>query len=98
MTNRTSKKMSQSNEAFQEKWNQKQIDASLIANARIEWIQTVRKITADLLAQYFAMLSTTERDAIERAYSISLEKTELLILFFGHEDQDTYYSKQREPI
>ena len=42
ITNYTMVKTSRSNEQLKERWNQKNIDASLIASARIEWIQKVR--------------------------------------------------------
>lgn len=85
-TNKTTKKINESNNEMQEKWNQKNIDANLIANARIEWIQKVRNISAELISLYFSMLNSEGDDTIQTAFNHSIEKTELLILYFGHED------------
>jgi hypothetical protein len=38
---------------FQSAWNQKQLDVNLKSKARIEWIQKVRNITAELIALYY---------------------------------------------
>lgn len=88
MTNRTTKKINKSNEELQEKWNQKNIDATLIANARIEWIQKVRNTTAELLALYFEVINTVDKETLLESVIKAQEKTELLILFFGHEEQN----------
>ena len=58
--NETQRKINDENLALKEKWNietlqfqqkinQSNIDANLIATARIDWIQNVRKITAELI-------------------------------------------------
>lgn len=86
MTNKTTKKINQSNNEMQEKWNQKNIDANLIANARIEWIQKVRNISAELISLYFSILNLESIEKIQTAFNHSIEKTELLILYFGHEN------------
>ena len=62
LSNRTSKNLYAKNEKQQEKWNQKKIDAQLIAHARIEWIQNVRNTTAELISLYFALLNTYDKD------------------------------------
>lgn len=85
LTNRTTKKISESNEKLQEKWNQKNIDASLTASARIEWIQNVRNTTADLMRCYYDILNATNVSEIEKALIDSQQKTELLALYFGPE-------------
>ena len=85
LTNRTTKKISESNEKLQEKWNQKNIDASLTASARIEWIQNVRNTTADLMRCYYDILNATNISEIEKALIDSQQKTELLALYFGPE-------------
>nr|WP_295683791.1 hypothetical protein [uncultured Lachnoclostridium sp.] len=87
LTNRTTKKINESNSKLQEKWNQKNIDASLIANARIEWIQKVRNTTAELVALYFEALNVVDKDILLDTVVKAQEKTELLILFFGHEEK-----------
>lgn len=84
------------NAAFQEKWNQKNIDASLTASARIEWIQNVRNTTAELLRYYFDILNTADSVKIEEALINSQQKTELLALYFGPEnDQQSVSSDSR---
>lgn len=85
LTNRTTKKISESNEKLQEKWNQKNIDASLTASARIEWIQNVRNTTADLMRYYYDILNASNPEEIEKALIDSQQKTELLALYFGPE-------------
>lgn len=85
-TNKTTKRINESNNKLQEKWNQKNIDANLIASARIEWIQKVRNLSAELLSLYFSILNYEDADKIQVTFSNTIEKTELLILYFGHED------------
>lgn len=85
ITNTTTKKISKANAQLQDSWNQKNIDANLIANARIEWIQNVRRTTAELLTHYFAMLKTADQTNIYAELLTSQEKTELLCLYFGPE-------------
>lgn len=42
---------------LQNHWNKQKIDADLKSKSRIEWIQTVRKLTAELLSVYYKILS-----------------------------------------
>lgn len=95
--NEIQKKINDKNIALQEKWNhetlqfqekinQANIDANLIASARIEWIQKVRNVSAELLSLYFSMLNSKDAEKIQIAFNNSIEKTELLVLYFGHED------------
>jgi len=93
LTNKTTKNISKENAIFQEKWNQKNIDASLTANARIEWIQNVRNTTAELLGYYFDILNTADSAKIEEALINSQQKTELLALYFGPESL-----RQKPPV
>lgn len=97
--NEIQKKINDENIALQEKWNgetlqfqekinQANIDANLIASARIEWIQKVRNLSAELLSLYFSMLNSKNAESIQTAFNHSIEKTELLILYFGHEDDN----------
>ncbi|WP_028830134.1 hypothetical protein [Proteocatella sphenisci] len=88
VTNLTTKKISESNEKSQEKLNQKNIEANLIAKARIEWIQKVRNTTAELLALYFKVINTVDKEHLLEYVIKAQEKTELLILYFGHEEQN----------
>lgn len=86
LTNQTTKKINKSNAELQEKWNQKNIDASLTASARIEWIQNVRNTTSELIRHYFDILNTSDSIKIEQALIDSQQKTELLALYFGPEN------------
>lgn len=88
MTNRTTKKINTSNEKLQEKWNQKNIDASLTASARIEWIQKVRNTTSELIVLYYEALNTVDAKDLLETVIKAQGKTELLILFFGHEEKE----------
>lgn len=96
--NEIQKKINDENLALQEKWNsetlqfqekinQANIDANLIATARIEWIQNVRNVTADLLTSYFSILNSADVEIVQTNFNDSIKKTELLILYFGHENK-----------
>lgn len=84
-TNSISKKINQNNGELQEKLNQKNIDANLKAKARIEWIQNVRKTSAELISIYYQLLNSTDKKILLETFISSQEKVELLILFFGSE-------------
>lgn len=85
-TNYTTRKISKDNERQLYELNQKNIDANLVANARIEWIQNVRRTTAELIAQYFSIINTLDKEILTDAVLKANEKTQLLILYFGPED------------
>lgn len=95
MTNRTTKKINKENSRLQEKWNQKNIDANLIAQARIEWIQNVRKTTSELLVHYFSMINLRNLENIDQELLDSQEKNELLILYFGNDSIERNYPRER---
>lgn len=95
MTNRTTKKINKENSRLQEKWNQKNIDANLIAQARIEWIQNVRKTTSELLVHYFSMINLRNLENIDQELLDSQEKNELLILYFGNDSIKRNYPRER---
>lgn len=84
---KTSKKIHEQSTEFQNEWNQKTIDANLIAQARIEWIQNVRKTTSQLLVHYFAMLNASNIERLDQELLASQEQNELLILYFGNEKE-----------
>lgn len=87
ITNITTKRISKSNEELQYILNQRNIDANLVASARIEWIQKVRNTTAELISQYFLIINTLDKGVLTEALLKAKEKTELLILYFGPEDE-----------
>lgn len=70
-TNNTTKKLTKDN-----------INANITAKARIEWIQSVRKATAELITAYHKLLSV-KSDECKREVQ---EKTALFVLFFGPDD------------
>lgn len=85
MTTRTTDKINKENIELQNKWNQRNIDANLIAQARIQWIQNVRKTTSELLMHYFSMINLGNLENIDQELLNSQEKTELSILYFGND-------------
>ena len=89
--------MNDENIALQEKWNnetlqlqakinQANIDANLIAASRIDWIQNVRKTTAELITLVNKCLNTIEKEILLDVTLQAKEKIELLILYFGNEN------------
>lgn len=55
------------------------------ANARVEWIQKVRNVTAELISTYSSALNEDDNAILERIIVNAREKVELLILYFGPE-------------
>ncbi|MDQ0216575.1 hypothetical protein J2S13_003037 [Oikeobacillus pervagus] len=55
------------------------------ANARVEWIQNVRNVTAEIISTYSASLNEDDPKKLEKIIVEVREKIERLILFFGHE-------------
>lgn len=87
-------KLNDTNNAFQDKWNRKTIEANLIANARIEWIQNVRNTTVSLIIAFYRALSATDEATRGSCLTSVQEKTELLILYFGPEKNKNNNSKE----
>ena len=83
ITTRTTKRVSKKN-----------IDAHITANARIEWIQNVRKATAELLSVYYSVLIENDIEKKQDSLQRSREKKELLILFFGPDKDKNSESKK----
>ena len=73
------------NTKFQQKWNQKQLDADLTSKARIEWIQKVRDNTAELISIFYKMLKEVSKENLFKELTEAKNRSELLILFFGPE-------------
>ena len=55
------------------------------ANARVEWIQKVRNVTAELISTYYSVLNEDNVDELQKAIISAREKVELLVLYFGPE-------------
>lgn len=87
-------KLIEQQQEFEEKWNQKKIDADLKANARIEWIQKVREATSSFYSSCNDLLKASslakENDDIDEKYIRELllnarQTGAILILYFGPE-------------
>ncbi|NLT09636.1 MAG: hypothetical protein GXY08_09055, partial [Ruminococcus sp.] len=66
---------------FEEKWNQKKIDADLKAKARIEWIQRVREATSIFITSCYSMAKMIDfgnKDEQTKAYINAKENATLL--------------------
>lgn len=61
------------------KWKKKEIDASLTAQARIGWIQSVKEITANSIASIMDLIESEGSPSWKKAYT----QLNLLILQFG---------------
>lgn len=62
-----------------------QIDANVTWNARIEWIQNVRRVTAEFITACYIFIHSNDCDEAEQNRNLELvhEKKTLLILYFG---------------
>lgn len=60
-----------------------QIDANVVWTARVEWIQNVRNITAELLATVNNYILSRDIETQKKNLEVIREKKELLILYFG---------------
>lgn len=55
------------------------------SNARVEWIQKVRDVTAEIISTYSSALNEDDPNKVQKIIVDVREKVERLILFFGHE-------------
>jgi len=85
ITTRTTKKITKKN-----------IDANITASARIEWIQNVRRSTAELLSVYYSILTENDVAKKQELLQKSREKKELLILFFGPDKGEQFDSSKEK--
>lgn len=62
-----------------------QIDADITWNARVEWIQNVRRVTAEFITACYKFIHSIDCDKDEQNRNLELiqEKKSLLILYFG---------------
>jgi len=62
-----------------------QIDANITWNARVEWIQNVRRVTAEFITVCYKFIHSNDCDKDEQNRNLELiqEKKSLLILYFG---------------
>ncbi|MGX7393998.1 hypothetical protein [Carnobacterium mobile] len=68
--------------------NNKKIKADLVSKARIEWIQEVRRETSELLILYYKLFDKNQKNDSSDIMLKIKEKTELLILFFGPDENN----------
>ncbi|MCA9765429.1 MAG: hypothetical protein KC455_03320 [Carnobacterium sp.] len=72
--------------------NNKKIKADLVSKTRINWIQDVRKATAELISAYSELAKTEPNDSDEYFNKVVnfQEKNEILILFLGNDSAKDY--------
>lgn len=70
----------------QKKENKKNLDANITCNARIEWIQNVRRVTAEFITAAYKYMGSVGEDEKKINFNLVQEKKSLLILYFGHDD------------
>ena len=75
--------------------NKKKLDADLKSKARIEWIQNVRNITAELISIYYKLLNEADKSKLFDEYSSARAKGELLILYFGPEKTNNLIDNEK---
>lgn len=68
--------------------NEAQIDANITWSARVEWIQNVRRITAEFIVACYKYIQSNKNDEYEqiRNFESIQEKKYLLLLYFGPDD------------
>lgn len=68
--------------------NEAQIDANITWSARVEWIQNVRRITAEFIVACYKYIQSNKNDEHEqsRNFESIQEKKYLLLLYFGPDD------------
>lgn len=85
VTNRTNREIAVFEQDEENKRNESQIDANIVWSARVEWIQNVRRATADLLTAINNYIYSDENDVdlVKMNLMSVREKSNLLILYFG---------------
>lgn len=93
----SNKELSKQVQDAENRRNEAQIDANIVWNARIEWIQNVRKITAEFITASYKYMHSDPDNKMEQNRNLELiqEKKSLLILCFGPDDfnQDNHKAK-----
>ena len=85
VTNRTNREIAVFEQDEENKRNESQIDANIVWSARVEWIQNVRRATADLLTAINNYIYSDENDVdlVKMNLMSVREKSNLFILYFG---------------
>lgn len=81
----SNEKISQQVQDAEDKRIEAQIDANIVWNARVEWIQNVRRVTADFITACYKYVQTDKRNVEEQKKNLDLiqQNKTLLILYFG---------------
>lgn len=82
----------------EDKRTEAQIDANITWSACIEWIQNVRRVTAEFITAYYKFIHTEDNDNIEQNKNLELiqEKKALLILYFGPDSNNESNKKAQD--
>lgn len=83
VTNRTNREIAMVEQDAENKRNDIQIDANIVWTARVEWIQNVRKLTAEFISAVNNYILSDNIEIRKRNFEIMWEKSRLLILYFG---------------
>lgn len=78
----SNKEISREVQIAENKRNESQIDANIVWNARVEWIQNVRRLTAEFITDCYKYIRTCN-NLPKESLNLVEEKRLLLILYFG---------------
>lgn len=70
---------------FTKRGNRQKIEASLVWSSRIEWIQNVRRVTADFIASCYMYMQSekNDQDMLDKNIALVEKNKVLLTLYFG---------------
>jgi hypothetical protein len=78
----SNEKISREVQEAENKRNESQIDANIVWNSRVEWIQNVRRVTAEFITDCYKYMRAYDNSSKE-SLNLVEEKKLLLILYFG---------------
>lgn len=87
----SNQKISKAVQEAEDKRIEAQIDANIVWNARVEWIQNVRRVTADFITACYEYIQTDKKNEEEQKKNLDLiqQNKSLLILYFGPDTKST---------
>jgi alkaline phosphatase len=88
----SNEKLSREIQAAEDKRNESQIDANIVWNSRVEWIQNVRRVTAEFITDCYKYMRAYNNSSKE-SLNLVEEKKLLLILYFGPDGQGADQNK-----
>ena len=94
-TIKSNKEISREVQAAENKRNESQIDANIVWNARVEWIQNVRRVTAEFITECYKYIRACDNSSNE-SLNLVEEKKLLLILYFGPDGHGTDQAKAKD--